>query len=132
MLNLSFQERWKNEGKKIIISYLIQKSNDFYPEGILYEPEGEEPTYIIEPHTISFYAHKGLKMELVEIFKRACCYPITFNGRREGGAKIIEILSNAGIEAKFDNYGNIYAKIEQQNTKSKRTFVVCAYGCCRG
>ncbi len=33
---------------KIIISY------DFYPEGILYEPEGEEPTYIIEPHTIVF------------------------------------------------------------------------------
>ena len=39
---------------KIIISYLIQRVMIFTPEGILYEPEGEEPTYIIEPHTIVF------------------------------------------------------------------------------
>lgn len=43
----------KNEGKNYYIVF-DTKSNDFYPEGILYEPEGEEPTYIIEPHTIVF------------------------------------------------------------------------------
>lgn len=43
----------KNEGKNYYIVF-DTKSNDFYPKGILYEPEGEEPTYIIEPHTIVF------------------------------------------------------------------------------
>ena len=58
-------------------------------------------------------------MELVEIFKELVVIPSPSMEEEKVAQKIIEILSNAGIEAKFDNYGNIYAKIEQQNTKAK-------------
>lgn len=57
-------------------------------------------------------------MELIEIFKELVQIPSPSLEEGKVSKRIIEILQNAGIEAKFDNYGNVYAKIDgMQNGK---------------
>ncbi len=54
-------------------------------------------------------------MELVEIFKELIQIPSPSTEEESVSKKIIEILKNAGIEAKLDNFGNVYAKIESDS-----------------
>lgn len=51
-------------------------------------------------------------MELLEIFKELVQIPSPSMEEEKVAQKIIEILTNADIEAKLDNYGNVYAKID--------------------
>lgn len=51
-------------------------------------------------------------MELINIFKELVQIPSPSLEEGKVSKKIIEILTNSGIEAKFDNYGNVYAKID--------------------
>lgn len=54
-------------------------------------------------------------MDLIEIFKELVRIPSPSMEEENVSRRIVEILKNAGIEAKFDNYGNVYAKIEGGN-----------------
>ncbi len=51
-------------------------------------------------------------MELLEIFKELVRIPSPSMDEASVAQKIIEILTNAGVEAKLDSYGNVYTKID--------------------
>lgn len=54
-------------------------------------------------------------MELLDIFKTLVKIPSPSMGEENVAAKIIEILENAGIKARKDGYGNVYAEFDGGN-----------------
>lgn len=54
-------------------------------------------------------------MELIELLKQILTIPSPSMKEEKVAQKIVEIFTRNGIEAKLDNYGNVYAKIETQN-----------------
>ncbi len=50
-------------------------------------------------------------MELIEIFKTLVKIPSPSLYEQDVASKIVEMLSVAGVETRYDDYGNVYAKI---------------------
>ena len=64
-------------------------------------------------------------MELLEIFKELVRIPSPSMDEASVAQKIIEILTNAGVEAKLDSYGNVYTKID--GIKTQKGFLLSAH-----
>ena len=55
-------------------------------------------------------------MELLEIFKTLVKFPSPSMAEEAVAGKIVEILSNAGVNTRYDSYGNVYAEFDGGNT----------------
>ena len=55
-------------------------------------------------------------MELLEIFKTLVKIPSPSMAEEAVAGKIVEILSNAGVNTRYDSYGNVYAEFDGGNT----------------
>lgn len=64
--------------------------------------------------------------DLIEIFKELVQIPSPSLKEERVSAKIIEILTNAGIKAGLDDYGNVVAKLEATD-KSKKPLLLSAH-----